>query len=68
MIKLKQLNGSEIVVNADLIKFIQRGADTVITTVDGDILAVDASVDKIISLIIEYKQKVLGVRIQEPLV
>jgi len=58
MIKLKQINGELIVVNADLITYIQANPNTLITLTNGDKLAVEESVDEVIDKVIEYKRKI----------
>ncbi|ACL70429.1 flagellar FlbD family protein [Halothermothrix orenii] len=60
MIKVKKINGDEIVINADLMETVQATPDTVITlTTNKKILVLD-DVDDIIKKVIEYKQKVFG--------
>lgn len=58
MIKLKRLRGSEIVINAELIELVEETPDTVITLTNGHKMVVSSSVDEIIKLVIEYKQKI----------
>jgi flagellar protein FlbD len=47
MIHLTRLNNRPLVVNADLIKFIENAPDTVITLVTGDKLVVRESVQEV---------------------
>ena len=65
MIKLKQLNGDPVVVNADLISYIHAHPDTVITLTNGDKLMVEESVDEIIERVTEYKKKIMKVLIEK---
>jgi flagellar protein FlbD len=58
MIKLKRLNNSEIVVNSELIQFIEETPDTVITLTNGHKMVVVESSAEIIKKVIEYKNKI----------
>lgn len=58
MIRLTRFNGTEYVLNSNLIETIESTPDTVITTVDGHRYIVTETVDEIINRIIEYKQKI----------
>jgi flagellar protein FlbD len=54
MIHLTRLNNRPLVVNADLIKFIENAPDTVITLVTGDKLVVRESVQEVLDLVQEF--------------
>jgi flagellar protein FlbD len=54
MIHLTRLNNRPLVVNADLIKFIENAPDTVITLLTGDKLVVRESVDEVLQRVREY--------------
>ena len=58
MIKLFKLNGTEIVVNAELIESIEAAPDTVINLVTGTRLLVGNSVQEVVDKVVEYKKKV----------
>ncbi|WP_345947209.1 flagellar FlbD family protein [Natroniella acetigena] len=58
MIKLRRLNDSEIVVNAELIETIEATPDTVITLTTNHRLIVKEDVDDIIEMIIDYKRRI----------
>ena len=58
MIKLFKLNGTEIVVNAELIESIEAAPDTVINLVTGNRLLVGNSVQEVVDKVVEYKKKV----------
>jgi len=60
MIKVTRLNGEEFVVNAELIEFIEKTPDTVISLTTGKKIVVKESVDDIILKTIEYKHKTLS--------
>jgi flagellar protein FlbD len=54
MIHLTRLNNRPLVVNADLIKFIENAPDTVITLLTGEKLVVRESLDQVLELIHEF--------------
>ena len=54
MIKLTRLNGSEFVLNAELIKYVERTPDTMITLRDGDKIMVREPLETVIERAIEY--------------
>jgi flagellar protein FlbD len=57
MIKVTRLNGQEIVINADLIEFLESSPDTIIALTTGKKIMVKESVDEIVERFIEYKRK-----------
>lgn len=57
MIKLTRLNDQEIVVNADLIKFLESTPDTVLTLSTGEKLPVRESIDEVIERVIHFKRQ-----------
>jgi flagellar protein FlbD len=62
MIILNKLNGSEVVVNAELIESIESAPDTVINLATGNRFIVKNSVQDVINKVIEYKKKVYADR------
>ncbi len=63
MVRVHRFDGSELVVNADLIEMIEATPDTVITLTTGKKIVVRDSVDEVVSAVIAYKQVVaLGPR------
>ena len=58
MISLTRLNGKGLIVNVDLIKFIETTPDTVLTLLNGDKLPVAESADEIVSLVIAFKREI----------
>ncbi|MCM8773669.1 MAG: flagellar FlbD family protein [Candidatus Omnitrophica bacterium] len=58
MIKLFQMNGEMVVVNAELISYIKAQPNTVLTLTNGDKLVVKETVDEVIDKIIEYRKKI----------
>jgi flagellar protein FlbD len=61
MIKLLKTDGSEIIINADLIEQIKETPDTVITMTNGKKILVEDTADEIIEKVINYKQKIIVV-------
>ena len=57
MIHLTRLNNQPLVVNADLIKFIENAPDTVLTLITGEKLVVKESVDDVLARIGEFQER-----------
>ena len=57
MIKLTRLDGEPFVLNADLIRYIERRPDTFITLVSGERIVVGESMDVVIELAVQYQQQ-----------
>ena len=57
MIHLTRLNNKPLVVNSDLIKFIENAPDTVITLVSGEKIVVLESSQEIISRVIDFRRQ-----------
>ena len=60
MIKVTRLNGKALVVNADLIQFLEETPDTVITLLNHEKLVVKEPVDEVVRLVIGYKREAQG--------
>lgn len=56
MITLARLNGTEFVLNCDLIETIQENPDTTIRTTTGNIYIVAQSVREVVDLTVRYKR------------
>ncbi len=56
MIKLTRLNQNEVVINADMIEFVEETPDTLISLVSGKKVMVTEPVDLIINRVVEYKR------------
>ena len=54
MIQLTRFNGSEFVVNADLIKFLEQTPDTVVTLTSGEKMLVKEKVEEIVRRAVQY--------------
>ena len=57
MIELTKLQNQKIVVNAELIEFIESTPDTMITTTSGKKLIVKESVEEVIEKVIRYRRR-----------
>lgn len=66
MVKLTRLRAleSQLVVNAELIEFVEATPDTVITLTTGHKVIVQESVDEVIRLVVQYKQQIYSQRPQ----
>ena len=58
MIKVTRLSGDEIVVNADLIEFVEATPDTLITLTTGKKLMVREPVDAVVERTVVYRHRV----------
>jgi flagellar protein FlbD len=57
MIKLTRLNGAEIVVNADQIKYVESTPDTIVTLMNNEKVLVSDSVDDVIEKVVAFKRR-----------
>ena len=57
MIELTKLQDQKIVVNAELIEFVESTPDTMITTTSGKKLIVKESVEEVIEMVIKYRRR-----------
>lgn len=55
MIQLTRLNHQALVLNADLVKFVERSPDTVITLVGGEKMIVRESVEEVVIRIMNFR-------------
>ncbi len=58
MIKVNRLNRKELVINSDLILYVDSTPDTVISFTNGSKMVVLESLDEIIEKVIEYKSSI----------
>lgn len=61
MIQLTRLNKKPLIVNADLIEFIENAPDTVITLVTGEKVIVLESSEAVLDLIYQYRRRLIPV-------
>ena len=59
MIELTKLQNAKIVVNADLIEFVESTPDTLITTTTGKKIMVRESVAEVVKAVVAYKRRCL---------
>jgi len=59
MIPLIRLDGSEVIVNAELIATVEKTPDTMLTLTTGHHILVKQSVDDVVAHVIEYRRRIL---------
>lgn len=64
MIYLTRLNGSQIVVNVDLIETIEKTPDTVITFTNGKKLVVAETIEIVVEKAVEFKKRIMQEKIK----
>lgn len=57
MIKVTRLNGTEFILNAELIETMEETPDTVVTLTSGNKYIVSESIEKIINMFIELRRR-----------
>jgi flagellar protein FlbD len=60
MIQLTRLNNHPLVVNSDLIKFVEQAPDTVITLVNGEKIVVRESAQDVLARVVQFRRSVLA--------
>jgi len=65
MIKVTKLNSDEIVVNAELIEFVEASPDTIISLTNGKKIMVKETPDEIIKRAAAYRRLALGLDLRE---
>ena len=60
MVKITRLNGTVLVVNADMIEFLEATPDTIVTLTDGRKLIAKESVDEVVEKVVESKKRFLS--------
>jgi flagellar protein FlbD len=58
MIWLTRLNNQALMVNSDLIKFVEKSPDTVITLVTGEKLIVREPVHEVLQRVVEFRRSI----------
>ena len=59
MISVTRLNDSKIVINSELIEFVEATPDTIVTLTTGQKILVRESVEEIVDMVKEYKRSIL---------
>ena len=57
MIKLTRLDGEPFVLNAELIRYIERRPDTFVTLTSGDRIVVSETMDEVVERAVQYQQQ-----------
>ena len=56
MIKVTRINGTGLVVNADLIEFVEAAPDTIISLITGKKIVVKDSIDEVIEKVATFRR------------
>ncbi len=56
MIRLTRLNQEEFILNAELIRYVERCPDTLITLISGETLMVREPLDEVVRRVVSYHQ------------
>jgi flagellar protein FlbD len=59
VIQLTRLNSQPLVVNSDLIKFVEQAPDTVITLVSGEKIVVREKAQEVLDRVVQFRRSVL---------
>ena len=59
MINVTRLNDSKIVINSELIEFVEATPDTIVTLTTGQKILVRESVEEVVDMVKEYKLSIL---------
>jgi flagellar protein FlbD len=60
MIQVARLNGNPLVVNSDLIRYVESSPDTTLTLINGEKIVVLESCEEVISRTITYRARLLS--------
>ena len=60
MIHVTRLNHQPFAVNSDLIKFVEKGQDTVITLIGGEKIIVRESIEEVVQKVISFRRAVIN--------
>jgi flagellar protein FlbD len=66
MIPLTRLNNHPLVVNSDLIKFVEQAPDTVITLLNGEKIVVRETAQDVLERVVRFRRAVLQGTMQRP--
>lgn len=65
MIEVTRINGHQLVINADLIEFVEAIPDTIVSLTTGKKIVVRESVEEIIERVASFK-RMCGIRFERP--
>lgn len=60
LIELTRLNGASLVLNSDLIQYMESSPDTTLTLINGEKLVVSESTAQIVALTLEYRARLIA--------
>lgn len=60
MIQVARLNGNPLVVNSDLIRYVESSPDTTLTLINGEKIVVLESCEEVVSRTIAYRARLLS--------
>ena len=60
MVHLTRLNNSKLIVNSDLIKWVEQNPDTVITLLNGEKILVQEPAHEVVSRVIDFRRQVFA--------
>lgn len=60
MIRLTRLNNQPLMVNSDLIKYVENAPDTLLTLIGGEKIVVRESAETVLQLVIDFRRAVLA--------
>ena len=61
MIRVTRLNDREVVVNADLVEFVESTPETIISMTTGRKIVVKETVEEVVKRVVEYRNRALPV-------
>ncbi|MCL4539910.1 MAG: flagellar FlbD family protein [Bacteroidetes bacterium] len=67
MVRLTQINGEEIVINAELIETIEQAHDTILTLTTTRKVRVKEGLEEIIEKVIEYRRRISAPNLEDRL-
>jgi flagellar protein FlbD len=59
MIRVRRLDDTELIVNSDMIEFVEATPDTILTLTDGKKVIVKEEPQEVIDLIVEFRRRVM---------
>lgn len=65
MIRVTRLNDSELVINTDLIEFLEAIPDTIISLTTGKKIMVKETVDEVIEKVEDFKRRIHQIKVKE---
>ena len=60
MIRITRFDGTQVVVNSDIIQTVEETPDTIVTLTTGDKMMIKETVDEVIQAVIEFKRSIFA--------